>query len=174
MIEHDAVVQHSIQATCRACCAEHVATSPARPHPRAHHNACCLHVAVKLINLQDHRLVDAWGSHKEASPSTPGLLPNVSLAISRPVFIRVDLRPWSNRLAFRLDWTSSPDGTPAAIPPAALSPAVSPQQQQRRTLQERAATGWNQWVRSSNLAQVVLPQQVGVDLGILTISSGNE
>jgi hypothetical protein len=48
MIEHDAVVQCSIQATCRACCAEHVATSPARPHPRAHHNACCLHVASHL------------------------------------------------------------------------------------------------------------------------------
>jgi hypothetical protein len=154
---------------CRACCDIACASTPSSS-PQCVLPPC----RVTLINLQDHRLVDAWGSHKEASPSTPGLLPNVSLAISRPVFIRVDLRPWSNRLAFRLDWTSSPDGTPAAIAAAALSPTVSPQQQQRRTLQERAATGWNQWVRSSNLAQVVLPQQVGVDLGILTISSGNE
>jgi hypothetical protein len=33
---------------------------------------------------------------------------------------------------------------------------VSEQQQKRRNLQERTATGWNQWYRGSNLAQVAV------------------
>lgn len=38
--------------------------------------------------------------------------------------------------------------------------------------QERAASGWNQWHRKSNLAQIILPHQIGIDLAIVDRDTG--
>jgi hypothetical protein len=117
--------------------------------------------------IDDHRLIDEWAYNPNAGPSpvTHSLLPNVSMT-SRPVSIRVDMRPNSTFAALQLRWAVDPSETDQLIPASQLSPEVSSQQKKRRFLQERTARGWNQWARASNLAEVVLPHQVGVDLGI--------
>eukprot|EP01079_Euglenida_sp_SAG-EU17-18_P008042 gene8041-1437_t len=126
--------------------------------------------------VDDHRLVDLWdGSNPHPSiPTTPGLLPNVTLASPYQAAIKVDLRPQGAYAAFRLFWSSDANRAPRLVPDSALVPSVSAEQMQRRSLQERVATGWNQWWRHSSLAQVSLPQQVGVDLGIRDETTGQE
>jgi hypothetical protein len=71
---------------------------------------------------------------------------------------------------------SSPPGETSlrVVPDASLSPFVSAPQQARRTLQERVATGWRAWSRHSNTAQIVLPQQIGLDFTVRQRSSGLE
>ena len=77
------------------------------------------------------------------TPTTPGLLPNVTLAPSRPVFVRVDLRPMdaTSPVTFTLSWSAVAGQALAPVPASALSPSVSAPQHQRRLLQEAAATG---------------------------------
>ena len=122
--------------------------------------------------VDDHRLVDEWMGPHAATPTTPGLLPNVSMDSERGVSVRVDLRPWDATVAFELLWRSSASSSLAPVPASALSPAVSAAEAARRALQERVATGWNQWARHSQLAQIVLPQQVGVELSFVEGGSG--
>lgn len=102
------------------------------------------------------------------TPTTPGLSANVTLASSRPVFVRVDLRPMhaAHPVMLTLKWSSDPGAIPVQIPPAALAPTVSAEQQKRRALQEQASMGWNHWQRSSQLSLQALPQQFGVQLGV--------
>ena len=127
--------------------------------------------AMVRLWVDDHRIVDAWGPRTGPdtdSPSTPALLPNVTIGAERPVFVRVDLRPanLSTPVSFSLDWTVDPaaEAPTTPIPQSALSPNVSATQLQRRLLQEAASTGWNHWARRSQLAQIALPQHVGVEL----------
>jgi hypothetical protein len=40
--------------------------------------------------VDDHRLVDQWSGPHDPTPTTPALLPNVSLSASRPVSIRLE------------------------------------------------------------------------------------
>eukprot|EP00937_MAST-01D_sp_MAST-1D-sp2_P000301 g301.t1 len=130
---------------------------------------CATNTTWTRLWIDDHRLVDAWGPHGAAdlaAPVTPALLPNVTLSATRPVSVRVDMRPMGETLRFELRWTDGGAAAPARIADTALSPRVSAAQRARRKLQEAAATGWNQWARPSQLAQIVLPQQVGVDLGV--------
>ena len=107
-------------------------------------------------------------------PETPGLSSNVTLTSARPVFVRVDLRPMdaAEPVTLTLKWSSVPGATPVPVPAAALSPAVSDEQQKRRALQEQAATGWNHWQRSSQLAVQALPQQFGVQLSVQQPAGG--
>ena len=106
------------------------------------------------------------------SPSTPALLPNVTMGSERPVFVRVDLRPMEREdpVTFSLGWTTDPTADTVPVPSSALSPTVSDAQAKRRKLQEAAGTGWSHWARRSQLAQIALPQQVGVQLGIRNAS----
>ena len=73
-----------------------------------------------------------------------------------------------------LQWRSDSHLLLEPIPDAQLSTAVPVTEMHRRALQERVATGWNQWARPSNLAQIVLPQQVGIDIGVMNRRSGQE
>ena len=125
------------------------------------------------------------GSHKgDPAPVTHALLPNCTLSADRPVSIRVDMRPWDDNVAFQLLWSSNPSNAKwlamattghstrqqlqsvpppnkqIPVPDSVLLPHVSDIEHERRTLQERASTGWNQWYRHSALAHIVLPQQV--------------
>ena len=90
------------------------------------------------------------------------------LADTPQVFVRVDLRPasLSAPISLSLNWTVDPasEAPTTPIPLSALSPNVSAAQRQRRVLQEAASTGWNHWARRSQLAQIALPQHVGVEL----------
>jgi hypothetical protein len=123
--------------------------------------------------IDDHRLVDQWSGPHSDPAVTPGLLPNVTLAADRPVFVRVDLRPWAPWAALALSWRADAAQPFALIPTAsALSDTVSSAQTKRRVLQRRAASGWNQWARHSQLANIVLPQQVGVDLALKQRATG--
>lgn len=122
--------------------------------------------------VDDHRLVDHWSGPHPDPPVTPGLLPNVSLAASRPVFVRVDMRPWAAWAALSLKWRDDASKPLVAIPATALAATVSAAQTERRALQERAATGWNQWARHSQLASIVLPHQVGIDLSLKQRATG--
>ena len=91
----------------------------------------------------------------------------------RAVFVRADLRPAANGpIIFSLNWTTdvAPNAPTPPVPSSALSPNVSAVQKQRRALQERASTGWNHWARRSQLAQIALPQHVGVELSIRNAS----
>ena len=127
--------------------------------------------------VDDHRLVDEWGLQSDPHPRgmvTHALLPNVSMTSERPVTIRVDLRPMDVEAEFELSWTAKRGDPHAIVPAGALAARVSEQQMERRALQERASTGWGQWQRSSNLAQITLPHQVGVDVGVRDMVSGNE
>ena len=105
--------------------------------------------------IDDHRLVDQWSNGGTSTPLTNSLLPNVSMT-SRPVSLRVDLRPNSTNAFLQLLWSSDSNPKQRLIPESQFSPVVSEQQQKRRNLQERTATGWNQWYRGSNLAQVAV------------------
>lgn len=111
------------------------------------------------------------------SPATPALLPNVTMGSDRPVFIRVDLRPvidpddsTPTPITLALNYTTDPTAETTLIPNSALSPNVSTAQLKRRQLQETAGSGWNHWARRSQLDQIALPQQVGVQLGIQNAS----
>ena len=124
--------------------------------------------------VDDHRLLDQWSGPHEPTPTTPSLLPNVSLSSSRPVFVRLDLRPWASWLALNLTWRRAGEAAPRTVPDESLSPSISSQRVARRALQERAATGWRPWARHSNTAQIHLPQQVGVDFTVRDRSTGRE
>jgi hypothetical protein len=147
----------------------------AAPGPRQWHNFTVAVGRTALVRLwvDDHRLVDAWSPRTAGdtdAPTTPGLLPNITMGSERPVSVRVDLRPMDDYpLQLALSWTvglNADHAPPVLIPPQLLMPEVSPPQAARRVLQEAAATGWNHWARRSQLAQIALPQQVGVVLGI--------
>ena len=126
--------------------------------------------ALARLWVDDHRLVDAWSPRPIGdtnTPTTPGLLPNVTMGSQRPVFVRVDLRPMDDSpVQFALSWAAGSAAAHVLIPSEQFSPEVSSQQSARRDLQEAAATGWNHWARRSQLAQIALPQQVGVELSI--------
>lgn len=53
------------------------------------------------------------------------------------------------------------------LPPSALSPTVSSQEQQRQALQMGLSGGWNTWHRASATAHVHLPSAFGFDMTIL-------
>eukprot|EP00040_Diaphanoeca_grandis_P024748 m.136415 g.136415 ORF g.136415 m.136415 type:complete len:891 (+) comp29849_c1_seq1:147-2819(+) len=128
--------------------------------------------------IDDHRIVDAWSGPRNGptaeSPVTPGLLPNVTLSPARAVTIRIDVRPWSTQTTLNLQWSTEIGAALMSIPSNRLSPMVPVPEQNRRALQERASTGWGQFARGSNLAQITLPQQTGIDLGILDQTTGTE
>ena len=147
------------------------------PGPQRWHNITATVGDTALVRLwvDDHRLVDAWSPRIAGdtdTPTTPGLLPNITMGSERPVFVRVDLRPMKadSPVQLALSWAAAPEAAPTLIPSELFKPQVSPQQAARRTLQEAAATGWNHWARRSQLAQIALPQQVGVELGIKNAS----
>eukprot|EP01043_Picozoa_sp_COSAG02_P019199 COSAG02_NODE_918_length_15945_cov_5.640752_2_plen_571_part_00 len=146
--------------------------------PRRWHNFTATVGPTALVRLwvDDHRLVDAWSrpSGDTNTPTTPGLLPNVTIGGERSVFVRVDLRPMDDApVQLALSWRDMDSAsTPTLIPSTHFSPDVSSQQLARRALQETTATGWNHWARRSQLAQIALPQQVGVELGIQNSSGG--
>jgi hypothetical protein len=83
------------------------------------------------------------------SPSTPALLPNVTMGSDRPVFIRVDLRPMvdpetattATPIMLALNYTTDPAAETTLIPDSAFSPNVSAPQLKRRQLQETAGSG---------------------------------
>ena len=121
--------------------------------------------------VDDHRLIDDWSSETHADPLvTPTLLPNVSLSAGRPVEVRIDLRPRSSWVKLALHWRPWRDVPYAPVPSRLLSPNVSSHQASRRALQQRVSIDWNQWYRHSNVAHVLLPQQVGIDLGFRDVS----
>ena len=78
--------------------------------------------------VDDHRLLDQWSGPHEPTPTTPSLLPNVSLSSSRPVFVRLDLRPWASWLALNLTWRRAGEAAPRTVPDESLSPSISSQQ----------------------------------------------
>ena len=128
--------------------------------------------------IDDHRLVDAWDPNRHGhqpptdTPTTPGLMPNVTISSTRPVFVRVDLRPMNSTspIEFTLNWSDEPGGALTPVPDSALSPAVSPVQQKRRHQQERASKGWNHWQRKSQVSIQSLPHQFGVALSVQNAS----
>lgn len=122
--------------------------------------------------VDDHRIVDQWSGPHEPIPTTPGLLPNVSLISTRPASIRLDMRPWASWAALNFTWQRSADDAPRAVPNASLTSNVSGPQRARRALQERTAFGWRPWARHSNTAQIALPQQVGLDFTVRDRTSG--
>ena len=124
--------------------------------------------------VDDHRLVDQWSGPHGVTPDTPALLPNVTLSSLRPVFVRLDLRPWQSWAAVDLRWSRSIGQLPRTVPDERLAPVISTQQQARRNLQEGLATGWRPWWRHSNTAQIVLPQQVGADFTVRDRHTGKQ
>jgi hypothetical protein len=140
--------------------------------PQQWHNFSATVGPTALVRLwvDDHRLVDAWSPRPSGdtdTPTTPGLLPNITMGSERPVFVRADLRPMDDSpVQFALSWATGSATTHTLIPSEHFSPQVSSQQSARRALQVAAATGWNHWARRSQLAQIALPQQVGVELSI--------
>jgi hypothetical protein len=82
------------------------------------------------------------------------------------------MRPWAAWAALSLKWRDDASKPLVAIPATALAATVSAAQTERRALQERAATGWNQWARHSQLASIVLPHQVGIDLSLKQRATG--
>ena len=114
-------------------CAGEIATT-SRPYSVYTRNSSC-----ELPHGWTPPGVPAGGTHAPPplpdSPTTPYLLPNVTLGSERPVFVRVDLRPadTTEPIMLSLNWTAdpTPDAATPPIPSSALSPAVSDVQRQR-------------------------------------------
>lgn len=130
--------------------------------------------------VDDHRIVDHWadnspiGNNSAVFLSTPALLPNATLDWARVVAIRVDLMPRAAHASCSIRWAShwGPSSDSVEVPNNSLTPTDP--WPLRRELQERVASGWNHWYRHSNLAYVLLPHQVGVEVAFQTgCSSGS-
>ena len=95
--------------------------------------------------VDDVRLVDAWPAQPSTEPTTPALLPNVTLSAAREVAVRAELRPNGPTIALQLRWRADAGQAWAPVPLAALSPSTPPAEVQRRALQDKISVGWNTW-----------------------------